>query len=338
VFIHAGGVIGTSESIDVRAPHSKLDAFTLSEIVPDPLEVENVGHDEARRRAIGRAATTTLKLLTVARKKVAYPLFASAVSAPLMPVLPARVPVTILGSTGCKKSSVAREFQRMYGRFISDADFPLNFESTSTATSFLGFVPQHMLAVADDAYPKGSSHEAEKQRGQVRSLIHNYVNGHTRERGTKDGGLATSRPIRCLLWLTAETDLVPPQVAESTAYRTLKIRLTHGDVFEAQLTAAQAEPDLTVATRAYIEHLVANPAWRHTVRTRCAALVAELRAQRAALGLQDRQPEIIASLLASFETWLHWASEHIAGLDEARIASLVREARTAIVAVAVEQT
>ncbi len=338
VFVHAGGAIGTSEPVDVRVAHPKLSAFKLSEVVPDAGEVANVGHDRAMRLRISACIERTLKLVGIAGPNVGVLLLASAVSAPVMQVLPVRVPVLILGTTGSKKSSVAREYQRMFGRFVTDQDFVLNFESTTTATSFLGFVPQHMLAVADDAYPKGDSREAEKQRSHVRSLVHNYVNGQTRERGTRDGGLATSRPIRALLWLTAETDLVPPQIAESTAYRTLKIRLKPGDVNEAVLTEIQSVPDMTIAMRAYIEHLVAEPSWRGTISARFALLVAQLRAERANLGLQDRQPEIIASLVVAFENWLRWAASYMVNFDDEKVSRLVRIARKAIVAIAVEQT
>lgn len=276
-------------------------------------------------------------MLKVAKPGIATVLFTSAVSAPLMPALPVRVPIEIVGPTGVKKSAVAQEFQRMYGAFVTTQDFPLNFESTSTATSYLGFAPQHMLGVADDAYPKGSSHEAERQRAHVRSLIHNYVNGQTRERATREGGLATSRPIRCLLWLTAETDLVPPHIAESTAYRVLKLRLGPDDVNEAVLSEIQGVPELTIATRAYIEHLAADPAWRSTAPARFTALVAELRIQRAALGLQDRQPEIIAALLVAFENWLRWAAPYVKS-DEAGVQKTLRLARSRIISVAAAQT
>jgi hypothetical protein len=63
---------------------------------------------------------------------------------------------------------------------------------------------------------------------------------------------------------------------------------------------------LPVATRAFVEHLLADPTWVGRLARLHDDYLQELRELAGSLGLQQRQPETAASMTAAFQLWTEW--------------------------------
>ena len=344
VFLHAGGAIGTSTAVDVRPVSADLARFGLDVVEPDKWARAKRTPEEANRECLAQAVVSTLALLDVAPAKVAYPLFASMVHSPVLDALPHRCVSLILGRSGVLKTALAFEFQRHFGSgFKTVRDFVLNFESSPTGVEIVGHALAGMLVVMDDAYPKGGR-AGEQQRAFCRKLIHNYANGAVRMRGTANVELRASLPFRANLWMTAETDLASADEGESTSNRALKIGVEPGDINPEKLARVQSYRHPHLVIRSYIEHLAADRVWSVTLPSRHREVLPEFRELVRRGGLQARQPEVLASLYVSMESFLKFANlamtktrqESVLPWD--RIETLLATTKAALIEVASSQT
>jgi len=344
VFLHAGGALGSTASVDVKPATPDLARFDLAPVQPDKWAAAKRTPEEAQREYLARAITSSLDLLDVAPARITYPLFASMMHSPVIEALPHRSVLLILGRSGVLKTALAFECQRYFGAgFRSVRDFVLNFESTATAIEIVGHALSGMLVVMDDAYPKGGR-AGEQQRALCRKLVHNYANGATRMRGTASVELRASLPFRANLWMTAETDLATADEGESTANRALKIGVEPGDINVGKLTPIQATVHPHLVTRGYVEHLATQRTWSVTLPSRHREVLPDFRQLVQRGGLQARQPEVLASLYIAMESFLKFA--HLAvsktgverDLPWERVEHLLKTTKEALIEVAASQT
>jgi hypothetical protein len=329
VFVHAGGAIGIDTPIRVEPASEKLKRFDLADVTP----VRGTTPEKTLQLAIWES----LEFLDVGKSTITHPLYASIWHAPVIDVLPHRSAVIIIGQTGAMKSSLALEAQRHFGAgFLTIRDFIANFESTSAAMEIMGHSLHNCLLVVDDAWPK-TGREGDKQRELCRRLIHNYANNGTRERATPDIKLRQSREIRSALWLTAETDLASASDGASTANRALKIQIEKGDIDPRKLAGLQLSKTPHLVMRAYVEWLSGNSEWRTQLPTRHREILLELRKLVVDGQLQARQPEVLASLIASTESFLKFCVAKDALMQE-RADEILAETRRALIEVSSEQT
>ena len=344
VFLHAAGAIGSAVAVAVRPATPDLARFALEPVPPDKWSAAKRSPDDALREHLARAIQSSLALLDVAPPRVTYPLYASMMHSPVLEALPHRSVLLILGRSGVLKTALAFEFQRHSGAgFRSVRDFVLNFESSATAVEIVGHAVNGMLVVMDDAYPKGGR-AGEQQRAFCRRLIHNYANGATRMRGTANVELRASLPFRANLWMTAETDLASADEGESTSNRAVKIGIEPGDIDKDKLARIQTISHPHVVLRGYIEHLAAERTWIVTLPARHREVLAAFRELVRKGDLQARQPEVLASLYVSMESFLKFA--HVVAAKTSlerdlpwdRVVNLLDVTKKALVEVAWSQT
>lgn len=343
-FLHAGGALGSTASIDVKPATPDLARFDLAPVQPDKWTAAKRSLEEAQREQLAGAILSSLALLDVAPARITYPLYSSMMHSPVIEALPHRSVMLILGRSGVLKTAVAFECQRYFGAgFKSVRDFVLNFESTSTAVEIVGHAINGMLVVMDDAYPKGGR-AGEQQRAFCRKLIHNYANGATRMRGTPGVELRASLPFRANLWMTAETDLATADEGESTANRALKIGIEPGDIDKEKLARIQMTANPHVVVRSYIAHLAAERTWAVTLPVRHREVLPEYRELVRRGGLQARQPEVLASLYVAMESFLKFAHQITSKTTLARdlpwdrVEKLLATTKDALVEIASSQT
>jgi len=344
VFLHAGGALGSEVQVDVRPATPDLARFDLEPVPPDKWSAAKRSPEEAQREHLAGAILSSLTLLDVGPARITYPLYASMMHSPVIEALPHRSVLLILGRSGVLKTALAFECQRYFGAgFKSVRDFVLNFESSATAAEIVGHALSGMLVVMDDAYPKGGR-AGEQQRAFCRRLIHNYANGATRMRGTPNVELRASLPFRGNLWMTAETDLASADEGESTSNRALKIGIEPGEIDKEKLARIQAVHHPHIVIRSYIEQLAAERTWQVTLPSRHREVLQGFRELVRRGGLQARQPEVLASLYVSMESFLKFAHQLVSKTSQQRelpwerAVALLETTRNALVEVAWSQT
>jgi hypothetical protein len=137
--------------------------------------------------------------------------------------------------------------------------------------------------------------------------------------------------------MTSETDIATAAEGASTANRAFKIQIAAGDIDKAKLDAVQGQREPWRVMRAYIGWLAANPGWRKTLPFRHGDLTREFRAMAEEKGLQARQPEVLAGLVAAEEVFLQFCVESEA-LAKDTAAKILADLRAALVENAAEQT
>ncbi len=292
-FLHAGGAIGTDDPVEVRPIDSSMGVFDMT---------ANAAHVKGGLRSL------LYDLAHCAPARITGPLIASMLHGPLMPALPDRAAVVLIGRTGTRKTSLAIEAARSYGRFQRSGDLS-SLEGTSTAIEAILHAAQNVPVVLDDAWPRGDSREADRQRALCRTIIHTYCNRSARRRANRDASLREARPPRCILWLTAETDIADAGEGESTSNRALKLYLSERDVDLPKLTEAQKHgDDRRAAVAAWIASLAADPSWRDGLRELHEELVVKLRARGDIIG---RHQGVVASYWVALRAFYSFARQFV---------------------------
>lgn len=306
VFLHAGGAIGSSgDRDDVELElDDPLDRFLLE--LPE-------SQQEARA-----AVRKLLELLGLAPMPVTATLLAGIAYALLAG---SGMTIWIAGMSGVLKSSLAAVFQACFGRSMwSDTSLPASASSTGISNMALIHQAANAFVVVDDFAPDGGRREQDRQAYDVTRLVRSAGNRSPRRRARRDGKLARGMPPRGLPVVTAENSLP----GRSARARTVSLELRKGDVDLERLTQAQrlaSDGVLAQAVGAFVQWLAPR---LDAERTRRLGRARKLRDEYAETGAHQRSLSCVADLLASFETFLAFATD-IGALSRVEAVTLLRE-------------
>jgi hypothetical protein len=133
---------------------------------------------------------------------VTYPVLGHAFVAPLLSRFPmlGRPALMLRGSSGCGKTTVAREGQSFFGAGFARAQALETWLSTPNAIQRAGFLFRDALFVVDD-FKLGNL----RDRDGAMSILQAYADGVSRQRLTRDGRRSPNcYPIRGALLMTGE--------------------------------------------------------------------------------------------------------------------------------------
>jgi hypothetical protein len=239
-YLHVGGAVG-AKNIEVEI-NPRLAGYAL----PQDEDVNAV-----------EALTTSLKLLTVGKPEITYPLLALIYLAPLCDPLKraGREPgfaSFLAGTTGSFKSTITALFLSHFGRFDGKG-LPASFRDTAYFTEIASFIAKDTILAIDDLYPPQNPREKIRLEGVLEYLTRSQGDRTGRGRLRSDITLRMGNPPRGLALCTGEEMNLGPG---SSYYRLLLLKVEKGDIDLDLLTEAQAKTDtLRYAMKKYLEFL-----------------------------------------------------------------------------------
>jgi len=292
VYLHAGGGInryGLAPGVEVE-----LDGALANMELPEPPEGDH----------LREAVEASLQVLNVAPLKISAPLLAAVYRAPLCEVLPADFSLFYAGPTGVKKTSLAALAQAHFGKQFSDRQLPANWATTANSLELLAFLAKDAVLVVDDFTPGGEPREVQRTHREADRILRAQANRAGRGRMRPDGSLRPVYTPRGLILSNGEDT----PTGESLRARLFIINVGPNDVNLEALTRSQrdaADGQLASAMAGYVRWLAPQlDSLRELLRQRKLELRAALRQEN---WFHDRTPDILASLLLGWDTFLSYA-------------------------------
>ncbi len=189
LYFHAGGAIGANgvvQGVELQLP-PELTRFTL----PPPPEGD----------ALAEAVDASLRLLTLRPRSVVLPLDLAIWRALLGP---ADFTVYLSGPTGVGKTELAALAQQHWGAALNARALPSHWQSTANSLEHLGSLARDAVLVTDDFAPGDSGREVSAHFQAAARVLRAQGNQTGRQRLTRDGQLAVTRPPGCLRIATGE--------------------------------------------------------------------------------------------------------------------------------------
>lgn len=239
VFLHAGGAVGATDSIEVDLPRG-LNLYHL----PD-----SVGN-------IQEAVAASIGLLGIGKPEITFPLWSAIYRAPLAELYFPDLTLFLWGPSGLFKSTTTALFLNHFGRFFTDNNLPAGWTSTGNSLEKLAFQAKDLPLVIDDYAPERDPQQMRKLEGKANQMLRNQGNQTGRGRMAADGSLRTTYTPRGLQIGTGEQ---LPDSIQSIAARYLSVKFEPGSIDRDKLTAAQAPANVGLygqAMRGYIEWLI----------------------------------------------------------------------------------
>lgn len=294
-FLSASGALGATglrADIEVDPGSPTMAEYSLPE---PPSDFELV-----------KAVRTSLKLLTLVPKEIAYALLGSIYRAPLNEAVEVDLSIFLFGYTGTRKSELAAIAQRHYGSGFNAKNLPANWASTANANEKLAFIAKDSILVADDFIPKGTQADIARIHKDADRLLRAQGNKAGRARLNQRSGFQTTAYPRGLIVATGEE--LPK--GQSLRARMLILELGTSDVDLDVLTDLQHEGDdgvLVQAMSGYLQWLA--PQLDHLKQT-LPKRGLEYRQNAKALGsVHGRTPDMVASLMLGLKTFFRFAGE-----------------------------
>ena len=299
-YLHSGGAItsnGNNPSVTVRLPN-ELQKYDLSTNVP-PKE----------------GMLASLELLSVADKKVTWPLFA----ATFCPIFgPCDFAIHISGRTGTYKSELSSLYQSHYGAGMDARHLPGSWSSTANALEAQSFLACNAVFTIDDFIPGGSSWQVRAYQQNADKIIRAQGNQAGRARLTDISSLQQTMYPRGIILSTGED--IPE--GHSVRARMLIMELTPGDVKLDELTKAQEKRGKYVGATAGLIQYLCDKKIDLTPR------VNQLRDAYRNIG-HSRTPAMLAKLVTVAEAVLEYAV-NIKAIKPVDLKSMKADARNAI--------
>lgn len=239
-YLHASGAVG-ADNAEVEI-NPRLTGYSLPE--------DDVDVDAALR--------ASLKLLTVGKEEITYPLLTLVYLAPLLDPLTraGREPgfaTFMAGTTGSFKSTITALFLSHLGHFDAKG-LPCSFRDTALSVEMMAFLAKDTILAVDDLYPPQNPREKARLESTLEYLTRSQGDRQGRGRLQSDIKLRTGNPPRGLALCTGEEMNLGPG---SSYYRLLILPVEKGDIDPTLLTEAQDEVDvLPYAMKRYLEFLV----------------------------------------------------------------------------------
>ncbi len=310
VFLHASGAISASgmlSDVKVVPPHS-LSGFNL----PEPSEGSQRLND----------IRSSLAVLEVAPDIMTIPGYMQLWRAPLGA---SEGSLHAVGPTEAGKTSFAAVLQQHFGAGMDPKHLPVTWSSTTNAAEGILFYAKDCFLVIDDFAPSGTSMDISRKHHEAGSLfrrVHNQSGG--RQRMRPDGSLATNLYSRASAYSTGED--LPRQ--QSVRNRVLVVEFAPDAMNWRRLSTCQQ----TAAAGTYARAMAAYLQWLapkvNDLQLNLPALRSELQHElRDIIG--RRTSNLLADLLAGFQTFLHFALDVRAITPEERERYWARALKTA---------
>ena len=282
VYLNSSGALGANFPVAVTLEKA-LERYVL------PSQVDKT----AARESILRS----LKLLSLAPKRVTIPILASVYLAPLTSFLNPDFMIWLFGKTGSLKSSILSVFLCHFGPSFSRTSLPADWHSTANFLEKMAFLAKDLPFLIDDFAPAKNAHEASEMERKASFLIRAIGNRSGRGRMKSDTSLRAAYIPRCTLWSTGEQ--LPS--GQSEMARVLGLELRRQDVDMSLLTEAQEHAhSLAIGMSYYILAL------RESLDdvSQLQARWQEYRAKLLGNAIHLRTPEIAAHLMLGFDLFL----------------------------------
>lgn len=335
-FLHAGGAIGATTAINWvidanGCPQPKVmqfkqigemgsqgtaisendTAISMRVRAPEPLQLFQLPPppDQA---ALKNAVRASLALLELAPDTVSLPLFAGVYRSVLGGV---DYGVTIDGTTGAGKTTLAALYQQHFGPELDSSNLPAGWASTANYLEILSFYAKDVPLVIDDWVMRGTRSDIERANKDADRFYRSHANKTGRGRCKTDG---TSRPTRHSRCLPISTQEATPS-GHSLNARTLRLELGNGDVFSPkrhlQLLNCQEQAKeglLAKAMAGFIAYLASDYDREQELFQNHRQKIRTTMPRQGHL----RSMSIVADLMAGFDAFLHYAVASTAIDDE----------------------
>jgi DNA polymerase III delta prime subunit len=302
VYLFSGGAIsknGLIENFEVTLFDSKLKGYELR--APESV------------KDLAKAIRSSLSILNIASPRISFPVFAATYCAPLGEMQPIDFSLALYGITGRGKTQMAALAQAHFGARFHGKHLPGNWSSTANALEKQAFLAKDAIFTIDDFAPQQTPNEAAKLNQTAERIFRSQ--GNRSGRGRLDSEMK-ARPEYFPRGLVLSTGEDLPKT-QSIRARLLVIEFNEGDLNFDLLTPAQKaaqDGDLVKAMTGYVQWIAARvPELKVELEERHH----ELRRSFSSGAIHRRAPEIAASLMMAFETFLRFATE-AAAINQAR--------------------
>lgn len=238
VYLHAGGAIGASGSVE------GVEVNLLATLARYELPIPPEG-DELRA-----ALRESLRVLDVAPRSVSLPLYLSIWRAALSTT---DFSIHVVGTTGAGKSELAALVQQHWGAGLDARNLPGSYTSTANHLEGMAFKVKDAIFVCDEFTPTGDSRSISRTHATAERFLRGAGNGAGRGRMRADGSLVEGKPPRGLIVSTGED--VP--MGESLRARMLIVALEKSDVDWSVVTECQS----AASDRVFAQALAAYLKW-----------------------------------------------------------------------------
>ena len=292
-FLHSGGAIGPVGSvvgIQVDPGQQRLKDYKL----PNPPDQEK----------LEQIIQCVLALLELTHDRIIIPLIASAFRSILSEVLPVDFSVFVVGPTGCQKSEITGIVQSFFGSGFNGKTLPGNWSATANSLERMSFLAKDCIFTVDDFAPSGSPHDVSRLHREADRLFRGQGNRAGRSRMRSDGSLRAENYPRGMIVSSGED--IPK--GQSLRARTVIIELTNGDIDLDILTQAQKDSAAGIFSQSVSGYIQWIASQVDSLKVSLIDRKQELREQaRQSEFAHDRTPDIVASLIIGWESFLDYA-------------------------------
>ncbi len=294
LYLFSGGAIskdGPIENFNVDLHDSKLKDYQFPTLDSN--------------EELAASIRASLSILGLTPPRIAYPVLAATYCAPLGEMHPIDFSLALYGITGRGKTQLAALAQAHFGAKFHGKHLPGNWSSTANALEKQSFLAKDAIFTVDDFAPQQTQGEAAKLNHSAERLFRSQGNRSGRGRLNSDMKARAEYFPRGLILSTGE-DLPKTQ---SIRARLLIIEFDEGDVSFDELTPLQKAASDGVFAKAmggYIGWLASRVP---QLKAKLPERHHELRREFSSTKTHRRAPEIAASLLVAFETFLDFAVE-----------------------------
>ena len=313
-FLHHGAGIGGDGilgAVEVEAGVDGLLAYDLPEPPPSAEAIE--------------AIHASLAILDLGSDAVTAPLLGAVYRAPLGEAAYIDFSVHLTGPTGVFKSELAAVAQAHFGAGFNSRRLPASWADTANMLEKKAFLAKDAVLVVDDFAPAGTTADVQRLHREADRLFRGAGNRSGRARMRADGGGRPTYHSRGLIVSTGED--IPS--GQSLRARMLVLELAPGDIEAVALSRAQrnaADSILAKAIAGYLRWLAPRiDDLRRTLPERQRILRDDFVQQ----GQHKRTPEVAASIMTGWETFLSFA-EHVGALPRPSVELLLGRVRAAV--------
>jgi len=314
-FLHAGGAIGPDGVLEGIEVDTGTDGFLAYQLPGAP----PTGDLQAAVRA-------SLALLNLGPDTITAPVLGAVYRAPLAEPSPVDFALHLTGPTGAFKTELAALAQAHFGHAFNGRRLPASWADTANMLEKKAFLAKDAVLVVDDFAPAGTTADTQRLHREADRLFRAAGNRSGRARMRADGGSRPTYYPRGLIISTGED--VPS--GQSLRARLLVLELTPGEIQTEILSAAQVDAAnglFAAAMAGYLRWLAPQiDQLKETIPARQRGL-RDMLVQGAP---HRRTPDVVASLILGWETFLRFAEEAgaVSRADAARMLTRVRAALT----------
>ena len=276
--------------------------------------------------ALADAVRASLALLDLGPDTITAAVLGAIYRAPLGEPSPIDFALHLTGPTGAFKTELAALAQAHFGAAFNGRHLPASWADTANMLEKKAFLAKDALLVVDDFAPTGTTTDVQRLHREADRLFRAAGNRAGRARMRADGGSRPTYYPRGLIISTGED--IPS--GQSLRARLLVLELTPGEITADRPLVGAGRRDERAASRQPWRDICAGSRLASTIsRRRCRSGSRTLR-DTLAQGIDHRRtPDIAASLILGWETFLRFA-EDAGAISCAVAASLLARVRAAL--------